>query len=74
MESSDLAPKVNPVEGVFSAALPKVNPVVVLVVASDDPDPKNPEAKSKKDIFILKSSQISKLSIYNPLILTLKLV
>ena len=50
MESSDLAPKVNPVEGVFSAALPKVNPVVVLVVASDDPDPKNPEAKNKKDI------------------------
>ena len=49
VESSDLAPKVNPVEGVFSAALPKVNPVVVLVVASDDPDPKNPEAKNKKD-------------------------
>ena len=50
VESSDLAPKVNPVEGVFSAALPKVNPDVVLVVASDDPDPKNPEAKNKEDI------------------------
>ena len=50
MESSDLEPKVNPVEGVFSAALPKVNPVVVLVLVSDDPDPKNPEAKNKKDI------------------------
>ena len=50
VESSDLAPKVNPVEGVFSVALPKVNPVVVLVVASDDPDPKNPEAKNKEDI------------------------
>ena len=50
VESSDLEPKVNPVEGVFSAALPKVNPVVVLVVVSDDPDPKNPEAENKEDI------------------------
>ena len=69
VESSDLAPKVNPVEGVFSAALPKVNPVVVLVLASDDPNPKNPEAKNKKDTFILKFSRRSKHSIYNPLVL-----